>query len=184
MLRGPQREQPVYTPDTLDTVVLLADFPQSDSGAPEPAFLRSEHRCLLAFRLQDGMSGGTGVTIVDPSALSGERAALVEFVRPCATLFGPPGDETLRVHPLAARGLKPAGAYEVRHSSWVRALVRMDAVHPRHRPERFQALRHFVITFHDSTFECVAEGLSVTERDGAPGAVLAHALQGAPLGAR
>lgn len=35
-------------------------------------------------------------------------------------------------------------------------------VHPCHREEPFQRLRHFVFAFHDSTFECVAEGSRVT----------------------
>jgi hypothetical protein len=37
-------------------------------------------------------------------------------------------------------------------------LERMNAVHPRHDPQRFMAdLRHFVFAFHDSTFECIAD---------------------------
>jgi hypothetical protein len=34
----------------------------------------------------------------------------------------------------------------------------MNSVHPRHRPEHFKSYRHFVLAFHDSTFECIAEG--------------------------
>ena len=32
----------------------------------------------------------------------------------------------------------------------------MNSVHPYHRTERFEALHHFILTFHDSTFECIA----------------------------
>lgn len=32
----------------------------------------------------------------------------------------------------------------------------MNAVHPRHSSANYDSLRHFIITFHDSTFECVA----------------------------
>jgi len=41
-------------------------------------------------------------------------------------------------------------------------------VHDRHSPARYSALRHFIFTFHDSTFECVAEGVTgetVSEKD-------------------
>jgi hypothetical protein len=34
----------------------------------------------------------------------------------------------------------------------------MNRVHEHHQPARFERLRHFVFAFHDSTFECVAEG--------------------------
>jgi len=73
-------------------------------------------------------------------------------------MFGPPNDEGLHGHPLAERGLEPYGVFVVSPSSWLRALVRMNAVHPRHRDEHFDGLCHFVFTFHDSTFECIARG--------------------------
>lgn len=47
-------------------------------------------------------------------------------------------------------------AAEIHHSSWIRSLERMNSVHPHHRSERYAKLRHFVLAFHDSTFECVA----------------------------
>jgi len=40
----------------------------------------------------------------------------------------------------------------------------MNAVHPRHSDAHFAALRHFVLTFHDATFECVAASYSVSKR--------------------
>jgi hypothetical protein len=35
----------------------------------------------------------------------------------------------------------------------------MNSVHYRHDPERFRVLNHYILSFHDSTFECVAEGV-------------------------
>ena len=32
----------------------------------------------------------------------------------------------------------------------------MNAVHPHHRREAFLKYEHFVLSFHDSTFECIA----------------------------
>ena len=74
-----------------------------------------------------------------------------------ATSLGAPNDEAFAGHPLASRGLHPYGAFEILDSSWVRALERMNRVHSRHTPAMFAAYRHFVLTFHDTTFECVAE---------------------------
>ena len=77
-------------------------------------------------------------------------------------MFGPPNDETFSGHPLADRGLHPYAVFEVRDSSWIRKLERMNSVHHRHNRERFlEGLRHFVFAFHDSTFECVAHGFEV-----------------------
>jgi hypothetical protein len=33
----------------------------------------------------------------------------------------------------------------------------MDSVHKMHDPEGFELLEHYIFTFLDSTFECVAE---------------------------
>jgi hypothetical protein len=71
-------------------------------------------------------------------------------------MFGAPNDKALRGHPLADRGLDAYGAYRVDNSSWVRRLERMNRVHDRHSRERFLRLQHFILTFHDSTLECVA----------------------------
>ena len=95
-----------------------------------------------------------------------EPTALIEFFAPRAHLFGPPNDEAFAGHPLAGRGLHPCGAFEVRRSSWVRALERMNRVHEYHDAGRYARLRHYIFAFHDSTFECVAEGFRVTEHAG------------------
>ncbi|HYE94937.1 MAG TPA: hypothetical protein VD962_01910, partial [Rubricoccaceae bacterium] len=62
---------------------------------------------------------------------------------------------------LAERGLDPYGVFEVERSSWIRSLERMNRVHPYHKPARFERLRHIVLTFHDTTFECVTSRFSV-----------------------
>ena len=54
--------------------------------------------------------------------------------------------------------LEPYGAFEIKHSSWIRQLERMNSVHPHHSPEPFEWLRHYVLSFRDTTFECVAHG--------------------------
>ncbi len=59
--------------------------------------------------------------------------------------FGPPDRRGLSAHPLAARGLKPDGAFEVRDSSWVRGAFGGRG-------------KHYVFAFQDALFECVAEG--------------------------
>jgi hypothetical protein len=63
-------------------------------------------------------------------------------------------DDLDEVIPLV--GPKRPDAGDLRNSSWIRSFERMNRVHPRHDPAGFQRLRHFVVCFHDSTFECVA----------------------------
>jgi hypothetical protein len=151
----------MYVSDGQDHVVGLTEFPRSNVGAPCPVVLATEHSLVVSFFLEDSPVDwdGTTVRVLGPDS-PGEPAAVVRFHGPYAHFFGPPNDEALSGHPLAKRGLHPYGAFEVLHSSWVRALERMSSVHPYHRPERFAEYRHFVLSFHDSTFECVAKSYS------------------------
>ena len=157
----------MYTVDQLDRVEELRDVPQSDVGAPLPAVVADDGRVFLAYRVHtpDPNWDGRTARSVGPSS-ENEAVALVTFVHPYAHFFGPPNDEAFHGHPLASRGLKPYGVFEIHGSSWIRRLERMNAVHPYHRPERFAERRHFIFAFHDSTFECVADGFHFEVRGG------------------
>jgi hypothetical protein len=126
-----------------------------------------EHTLLLAYLLENRSSDWDGSTIrvVGPSS-EDEPIALVEFKRYDAYMFGPPNDEAFDGHPLYGRGLHPYGAFVIKGSSWIRQLARMNSVHPYHKAERYAKLRHYIFAFHDSTFECVAEGFEIAIHKG------------------
>jgi hypothetical protein len=93
---------------------------------------------------------------------SKEPAAVISFDRPSIHTFGPPNDEAFSGHRLASKGLRPYGAFEILNSQWIRQLEKVNSVHPRHDPIRYmEGKRHFILTFHDSTFECVARSYSI-----------------------
>lgn len=152
----------MYDVDGQDEVVALVGVPQSSVGAPLPFVVADEHRVVLAYYLEETSPDwdGSSARLVWPS--DGEEAIAIVRFAPCiAHMFGPPNDEAFARHPLAARGLHPYSAAEVRGSSWIRRLERMNSVHPRHRPEGYRSLRHLVFAFHDTTFECVCRGFDV-----------------------
>lgn len=154
----------MYTVDGKDTVRALEGLPQSSIGAPLPVVLSDDHSTFIAYLIaeRDPNWDGTTCRVVGPQS-DGEPVAIVRFTRRSTLMFGPPNDEAFAGHPLASRGLEPYGAFEVLNSSWIRTLERMNSVHPYHRAEAYDQLRHFVLTFHDSTFECVACGVEVVE---------------------
>jgi hypothetical protein len=98
--------------------------------------------------------------------------------------LGAPNNEALSGHPLYSRGLGYYGIYEIIESSWIRSLERMNRVHPSHKPRHFEELRHFVFTFHDDTFECVARGVELVAKlagsDTSPASVLPRAAEHLP----
>jgi hypothetical protein len=156
----------MYQVDEQDRVVVLENVPQSSVGAPTPIVLSDEGKTVIAFHLQDTPENwdGTSVGIIQPE--SEAPSAIVEFKWCYAYMFGPPNDEAFSGHPLSDRGLDPYGAYEVLNSSWIRQLERMNSVHQYHKPERFWERHHYIFAFHDSTFECVADGFHITQAFG------------------
>ncbi len=132
----------MYIVDDRDTVAIISDVPQMDVGAPRPFVLADEPTLVLGY------------------FASGDKHALIHFHAVNAHMVGPPNDEALAGHPLAARGLKAYRAHLVHNSSWTRTLERLNRVHPSHDPKRFDRLNHYIFCFHDSTFECIAESLS------------------------
>jgi hypothetical protein len=168
----------MYEVDHQDEVRELPDVPQSSIGAPIPFIVGDEHRVVLAYYLQDTDSDWDGQTIrvVGPAGAS-EPLAIVRFAICYAHMWGPPNDEAFIGHPLAARGLHPYGAFEVRKSSWIRKLEKMNSVHAHHRPEAFWKLRHLIFAFHDTTFECVSDGFDVTLSRGSIASVVPQMLK-------
>ncbi|WP_288380052.1 hypothetical protein [uncultured Massilia sp.] len=143
-----------------ESVVLVDDFPQSSIGAPFPAVIATEDRLALVFILEDRDLEWDGKTVrVVDVASTDEQCVVVHFEHPTMHIFGPPNDEAFSGHRLASKGLRPYGVFEVINSEWIRQLEIMNSVHPQHDPERFyEGKRHFIFSFHDSVFECVARG--------------------------
>lgn len=153
----------MYEVDDKDQVIELKDVPHSSVGAPNPILLVGEHDAFLVYYLQNTPEGWDGTSARSVGVdTEGEPVAVVNFNRCYAHMFGPPNDESFSGHPLAKRGLRPYGVYEIKDSSWVRKLERMNAVHPYHDRRRFlENRKHFIFSFHDTTFECVAEGFTI-----------------------
>ena len=154
----------MYQVDDQDTVVELSDLPQSSVGAPIPMIVEGERRTIVAYYVKqhDPEWDCTTVRVVGADS-EDELVAIVRFDA-YATMFGPPNDEAFSGHPLAARGLRPYGFFEVLDSSWIRSLEKMNSVHPYHRKAEFLSrYRHFVLSFHDTTLECIASGFDLLE---------------------
>ena len=113
------------------------------SGA---VLLQSESKCFLLFNTNRGPVAGA-VPI-----------AVLEFRGIHKTQFGIPNDEALAGHPLHDRGLSPYDVFEIVNSSWLAAEERRNRV--RFPDSRFDCT-HYILSFHDSTFECLAEDLNV-----------------------
>ncbi len=124
--------------EALNRVGRSAEIPSPDGDSPAPILLCDDSALVIAFQTANS------------------SIALVRFDPVEAMRFGAPNDEALEGHPLTSRGLGRSGSFVVENSSWILELAGINSVHPTHGPSYYADLRHFVITFHDSTFECIA----------------------------
>jgi hypothetical protein len=169
----------MYVISAADKPREISAFPQSSVGAPCPSLIADENTLRICYYLEvERLSPAWREAEVLPPAAgdSDDLCAVVTFGMPYVHMFGPPNDEAFSGHPLASRGLEPYGAFEVEHSSWIRDLERMNAVHPYHRPERFPRFKHFILSFHDTTFECIAETFNISLCRGSVQRVLVRSL--------
>ncbi len=151
----------MYEVDEKDEVLELKGVPWPNGGAPEPIVLASEYDILLAYELLERPEEW------DDADSEKEAVAIVKFDFCDAHMFGPPNDEAFSGHPLYERGLQYYSLAEIRHSSWIRKLERMNSVHPNHDKTRFfEGLKHYIFAFHDSTFECIAKGFEIEVYEG------------------
>jgi hypothetical protein len=124
-----------------------------DPNAPCPCLIQTDNHAFLLLNMFED-------TPIDVTASeSAQLVGVITWQDLCASLMGPPNDEAISGHRLWDRGLQQVlWAGEVFGSAWVRSLERMNAVHPRHDPRRYEGLRHFVLRLKETTFECVARG--------------------------
>ncbi|MEZ5977698.1 MAG: hypothetical protein R3F34_05710 [Planctomycetota bacterium] len=163
-----------YTVDERDVVVSSDALPAPDFGAPLPHVVADGYRTCVVYveHVPDPSWDGTYARVVGPDS-EDENLVVATFEGCLSVLFGMPNDEALAGHPLATRGLCPCGVFEIRESSWIRELDNRNAVHSRHRRGLWcTTFRHFVVTFHDSTFECVARTVAFERVRGSVARVL------------
>jgi len=147
----------------------LEGLPPSDVGAPLPHLLADGQRVLLAYYVAepDPHWDGTYSTVVDPAENREALLAVVEFTGYLAVRMGLPNDEALDGHPLHTRGLDAYAMHLVVNSSWIAELERRNRIHPHHEGGWHAWARHYLFTFHDEVFECIARSHTVRlERDG------------------
>ena len=142
----------------------ISDFPVKwDVGAPLPHVVANDYCTFLIFYVReiDPNWDGTYATIKNPADGCVESLALVEFKRCASFRMGTPNDEVLEGHPLSGKGLDGYTSQVVQNSKWIAELEAINKVHSCYREDRWRKLTHYILWFHDSTFECVAESYEV-----------------------
>ncbi|MGC4072339.1 MAG: hypothetical protein QM760_07460 [Nibricoccus sp.] len=88
-----------------------------------------------------------------------EERAVAVFEGCMASRFGYPNDEALSGHPLYKHGLRDYDFFEITPSPWMEEVRAQNRVSfPNYdMPSR----KHFIVTAHDESFECLADSFAV-----------------------
>jgi hypothetical protein len=135
-------------------------------GVSSPLLLQNQHDAFLVF---DALVEGTDIKCA---------CSMVRLQDCLVTRFGYPNErelQTLMGAQLFPEGSGVYGIFEVRNSSWITEIEEQQqiglpcAVTPSHR--------HILITFHNCTFEAIAQSVSAVALEGTRNSVVTRLSQ-------
>ena len=133
-----------------------------DHGAPSPTILSNDIELFIAFYADKE----------NASTIPQERNMIydtgifaLKFTGYLKYIFGIPGDETIYGHPYSKLGMQSYSFYELRNSDLIKSLQDIEKVHPEYNAERWKMYKHYILTFHDNMFECIAQGFEIKEEN-------------------
>jgi hypothetical protein len=136
------------------------------AGTPTPILLLGLRTFVIFYK-------GTR-PVVTVRELAAEPGAIVEFKRMTSVKIGPPNAEGLHGHALWGSGLELYSAHEVNNSPWITELMRMESTDEHiNQDQWWSGNRHYILTFHNKTLECVAKW-AITRT--APGATMPEVI--------
>ena len=142
-------------------MLLCEDIPAARGGAPEPFVFSDEHNLEIIYSISPPASERIGGKYEALTEEDGEDIAALRFTRCLQHKFGYPNEEAISGHPLWSHGLEYCACTELQGSDWLAEITKQNEVHARHKESMFSSYRHFIFPFHDTTFECLAEGYEV-----------------------
>lgn len=130
-------------------------------GAPAPVVLSNEYKLNVLYYYQREVAEVGASILKQRNNIKDDGIANVTFENYLIYKLGYPNAEVLQSHPYYKLGLSWYKLYEVLGSTWIKDIEQMNKMHPLHNPTRYKMFKHFIITFEDSTFECIAKGVEI-----------------------
>ena len=126
-------------------------------GAPAPKILADDNNLILLFYLDLFDSPKISDKLKEREIENDTGIAIIKFKRKFIHKFGAPNDDLIIGHPYYKIGLKPYSFYSVEDSDWIKEIIRIQSLHPYYNEESVKNLNHYILTFKDNTFECIAD---------------------------
>jgi len=138
--------------DSTNKIVELDLGIRPEAAVSGAVLFQTEGSTFLTF---NAMRPTTRMTSWGQPYLEDAGTALFEFERCLLTRFGYPNDEARWGIPYFKE--VSYGIYEVQNSSWIKEVVRLNRYAFPNTTDEYVA-KHYLFAFHDSSFECLADG--------------------------
>lgn len=129
-----------------------------DVGAPCPLLITDATNLRLIFFADEETEG-----LRQRNNLYDQGIIEISFKTHRFFSFGPPNDEALNSHPYYELGLKSYSFYELLDSDLIAKIATYGRYHPYYNPNSYEKSHHYIITFKEQLFECVAKGFEVSK---------------------
>lgn len=135
---------------------------EMDYGAPSPTILSNDNELFITF-YKDKES--TSVIPQERNTIYDTGILALKFKRYLKYTFGIPGNETIHGHPYSKLGMQSCSFYELTNSDLIQSLKDIEKVHAYYDPKNWEMYKHYILTFHDNMFECIAQGFEIREEN-------------------
>lgn len=147
-----------------EETALLFDYAfPCDTGAPLPHVISNGDKTFLIYYIGESNPIWTMQThqITDLKTEHDDITALVEFKRCYCYRFGGINDEVIDGHRLFEHGLEAYEAHIIENSKWIKEESKINSVHSNYSQTLWDNRKHYIFTFHDDIFECIADSYKV-----------------------
>ncbi|ULQ52154.1 hypothetical protein [Flavihumibacter fluvii] len=135
---------------------------EMDFGSPSPTILSNDYELFIAFYAnKKNLSNGPQErnTIYDTGIFALKFKVFLRYS------FGLPGEETIEGHPYSKLGMKAFSFYELRNSDLIKSLQEIEKTHSNYNTEKWKMYKHYILTFKDNMFECIAQSFEIREEN-------------------
>lgn len=132
-----------------------------DVGAPTPTIISNDSNLYLMFYSNEESTDNE--VLKERNSVYDRGIFVVRFNMFLQYKFGMPNNEIIIGHPYSKLGLKPYSFYQLEGSDWIKELMKIDSIHPYYNKENWVSYKHYIFTFHDNMFECVAKDFEINE---------------------
>lgn len=137
---------------------------EMDCGSPSPIIISNDNELIIAFYADKESSLSLSIP-TERNMVHDTGIFALKFKRYLKYKFGLPGNETIQWHPYTKLGMKSFSFYELKDSNFIRELEDIEKKHPYYNSQKWNLYKHYILTFHDNMFECIAQDFEIRQEN-------------------